>query len=80
MPHSVLPRSFEFDFDVAAAADLGIPGPAFLGSVDPNTVGAETRFWNPSPFDVAGPSTLPGFFSAAPLHKFLGGVSLLAGL
>ncbi|KAM0822922.1 hypothetical protein ACQ4PT_071202 [Festuca glaucescens] len=58
MPYSVLPRSFESDFD-AAAADLGIPGPAFPGSVDPNTVGAETRFCNPSPFDVAGPSTLP---------------------
>ncbi|XP_047063586.1 crossover junction endonuclease EME1-like [Lolium rigidum] len=56
MPHSVLPRSFEFDFDAAAAADLGIPGLAFPGSVDPNT----TRFCNPSLFDVAGPSTLPG--------------------
>ncbi|KAK1685886.1 hypothetical protein QYE76_046734 [Lolium multiflorum] len=62
MPYSVLPRSFELDFDAAAAAaaaDLGIAGPAFPGSVGPNTVGAETRFSNPSPFDVAGPSTLP---------------------
>jgi hypothetical protein len=81
MPHSVLPRSFEFDFDAVAAADFGIPGPPFPGSVNPDTVGAETtRFFDPSPFDVAGPSTLPGFFSAAPVHTFLGQVSLLVGL
>jgi len=57
MPYSVLPRSFEIDFD--AAADLGIPEPTFPGSVDPNIVVAETRLFTSSPFDVAGPSTLP---------------------
>jgi hypothetical protein len=52
MPFSVLPRSFELDFD--AAADSGIPGTALPGSVDPNIVVAETRFVTTSRVDVAG--------------------------
>ncbi|CAM0901995.1 unnamed protein product [Alopecurus aequalis] len=59
MPDPVTPRSFQFDFD-AAAADLVMPGPAFPGSVDPSIVVAETRFIATSRFDVAGPSTFPG--------------------
>uniref|UniRef100_A0ACD5V2X3 Uncharacterized protein n=1 Tax=Avena sativa TaxID=4498 RepID=A0ACD5V2X3_AVESA len=60
MPYSVLPRSFETDFDAAAAAaDLGIPEPTFPSSVDPNLVVTETRLFTSSPFDVAGPSNLP---------------------
>jgi hypothetical protein len=73
MPFSVIPRSFELDFDAAAAAavDSGIPGMAFPASVDPNIVVTETRFVTTSRVDVAGPSTLPGFSSAAPAHNFL---------
>ena len=55
MPDSVLPRSFEFDLDAAAADDLEIPGPAVPGSVDPSIVVAETHFIPTSRFDVAGP-------------------------
>lgn len=60
----VLPRWFDFD-----AADLGIPGPAFPGSVGPN---AETRFFTNSRLDVAGPSTFRGLSSAAPANTFFG--------
>ncbi|XBI59469.1 hypothetical protein VPH35_040525 [Triticum aestivum] len=57
----VLPRSFDFD-----AADLGIPGPAFPGSVAPN---AETRFFTNSRLDVAGPSTFRGASSPISLDS-----------
>ncbi|KAM3371100.1 hypothetical protein ACQJBY_018464 [Aegilops geniculata] len=57
----VLPRSFDFD-----AADLGIPGPAFPGSVAPN---AEARFFTNSRLDVAGPSTFRGASSPISLDS-----------
>ncbi|KAM0822926.1 hypothetical protein ACQ4PT_071202 [Festuca glaucescens] len=68
MPYSVLPRSFESDFD-AAAADLGIPGPAFPGSVDPNTVGAETR--PSSPISLDSDDELDDFGYEAPLSNLI---------